>query len=177
MGQRKHILLAGLRGSGKTTLGRLLADRLTLPFVDLDDRTARVLSRDTCAQALRDLGEPAFRAGEAKALAQVLSDPPSVVSLGGGTPTAPGARELIKASGALVLYLRLTPKRLAARLAQTDLESRPSLTGHGVIEEIEQLFAQRDPIYQRLGETLDIETEGPVQTLERLVDLATSLDM
>ncbi len=165
-----HILLAGLRGSGKTTLGRLLAERLGSAHVDLDDRTARELGSESCARALTELGEPAFRAGEARALEHVLSEPACVVSLGGGSPTAPGAAELFESSGARVFYLRLAPRTLADRLEQTDLRDRPSLTGRGVIEEIRTLYDARDPLYLTLGQTLDIDHEPIERTLERLID-------
>lgn len=167
----RHILLAGLRGSGKSTLGRMLAERLGLPHVDLDDRTAVLLGKNTCAEALNELGEPAFREGEREALAEVLSQPACVVSLGGGTPTAPGAPEIIERANARVIYLRLSPETLASRLRASDLESRPSLTGKGVIEEIDALFSQRDPLYQQLGQTLEIQHEPPQRTLERIVAL------
>lgn len=168
----RHILLAGLRGSGKSTLGRMLADRLGVSHVDLDDRTAVLLGKDSCAQALNELGEPAFREGELEALAEVLDEPARVVSLGGGTPTAPGTPEIIRNAGAMVIYLRLTPEALTERLRKSDLASRPSLTGQGVIEEISTLFIERDPLYQLLGETLEIANETPEQTLERLVLIA-----
>jgi len=166
----RHILLAGLRGSGKTTLGRLLAKRLRLVHIDLDDRTATVLGRATCAEALTELGEPAFREGEARALEEALAGSESVISLGGGSPTAPGARRLIADSGALLVYLRLSPRELARRLSLTDLTDRPSLTGAGVIEEIQTLYDARDPLYLTLGETIEVGTESVEQTLERLVD-------
>ncbi len=114
---------------------------------------------------------PAFRAAEVRALEQVLGDSACVVSLGGGSPTAPGAAELIASSPAQFIYLRLAPRTLADRLAQSDLRDRPSLTGQGVVEEISTLYDARDPLYLTLGRTLDIDHEPIEQTLDRLIDL------
>ncbi|MBY0262467.1 MAG: hypothetical protein K2Q20_08995, partial [Phycisphaerales bacterium] len=85
------IVLIGLRGSGKSTLARLLAKRLGLIPVDLDDRTPGFAGQPTVAAVFANLGEPAFREAEARALRQALAEPGIVLALGGGTPTAPGA--------------------------------------------------------------------------------------
>lgn len=150
------ILLMGLRGSGKSALGRRLAQHTRRGFVDLDDLTPRVLGRDSVADAFRLDGEPAFREAEATALEQALAGPPTVIALGGGTPTAPGAAELmIEASARLAatsIYLRADTDTLRERLASTDNAHRPSLTGADVLEEIDALHRQRDPLYIMLAD-------------------------
>jgi shikimate kinase len=158
-----HVILIGLRGSGKTTIGRLLARDLRTSFVDLDDRTPAVLGAASVADAWAAHGEPAFRDAETTALATVLAEPPGVLALGGGTPTAPGAADLLRAAcerGATILYLRGTPAALAARLARSHNSHRPSLTGHAAnsIEEITKVFDARDPLYRTLAtDTLKID--------------------
>lgn len=170
-----NLLLIGLRASGKTTAGRLVADALNWAFVDLDDLTAARLGASTPAQALNQSGLDAFRQAEARALEQTLSTSNQVIALGGGTPTAPGATDLIdheQATGsALVVYLRLAPSELADRLAHTDLSDRPSLTGKGVIEEIADLFDARDPLYRALA---DLVIEADALTIEQVVDQITT---
>lgn len=151
-----HVLLIGLRCSGKSTVGRLLAERLQRPFIDLDDRTAAILNFTTAGDALRTHGEPAFRAAESQALRAVLTDPtPAIIALGGGTPTAPGAAALLlEAQGAgraMIVYLRATPELLAQRLRNSSAATRPSLTGAGAVAEVGLLFQQRDPLYTRLA--------------------------
>ncbi|MFI4896310.1 MAG: shikimate kinase [Phycisphaerales bacterium JB059] len=165
----RPILLAGLRGSGKSTLGRMLAARIGADHVDLDDRTASVLGFDSCAAALTTLGEAAFREGEARALAAVLAEPARVVSLGGGAPTAPGAVEQMRRADARIVYLRLTPEGLTRRLRASDLSQRPTLTGRGALEEIQTLFEQRDALYRTLGETIDVGDEPAETTLDRIL--------
>lgn len=150
-----NIVLMGLRASGKTTVGQLLATRLTRPFVDLDDVTAARLGCVDVPEAWARHGPETFRAMEAEALREVLSNLGQVVALGGGTPTAPGAGEILRIAVEKreihLVYLRATPGTLGARLALTDLSSRPSLTGGGVIDEVERVFAARDSLYQTLA--------------------------
>lgn len=151
-----NILLIGLRGSGKSTLARLLGDALKRPTLDLDDHTPRFLNETVVADAFTKHGEAAFRAAETRALAEALKTPAQVVALGGGTPTAPGAADLIRAEQraqrALVVYLRADARTLRDRLAKADNAHRPSLTGKGVLDEIEEVLAQRDPLYAALAD-------------------------
>jgi shikimate kinase len=153
------IVLMGLRGSGKSTLGRRLAERLGRRFVDLDDRTGAALGAASAGEALRTHGEPAFRAGETDALRAALDEPGIVLALGGGTPTAPGAAELLReraagGGGVRVLYLRASVETLASRLtaaAAAGGPDRPALVGEDPVSEIAVLFERRDPLYRELA--------------------------
>lgn len=170
-----NLLLIGLRASGKSTLGRLIAARLARPFIDLDDRTAARLGEPSPAAALGRHGEPAFRAAEFAALRETLSGGGQVVALGGGTPTAPGAADMLEceraAGRAVIVYLHAAPDVLRARLAATDVASRPSLTGRGTLEEIEALYAGRDGLYRRLA---DVVIDTSARTADQLcADLAS----
>ncbi|MCE2884198.1 MAG: hypothetical protein LW806_04770 [Planctomycetaceae bacterium] len=150
-----HLVLVGLRGSGKSTLGALLAEDLARPFIDLDDRTAALLGSTSAGDAFRTAGQAAFRAAESRALADALAGPPLVLALGGGTPTAPGAAELLRAArangGAYVVFLDPPIASMAKRL-ERDAGNRPSLTGRGVIEEIEEIAERRRPLYAALAD-------------------------
>lgn len=153
-----NLLLIGLRGSGKSTIGRALADREGRPFLDLDDVTAGFLLCGSVAEAWARHGEAGFREAEARALAAALRDDGRVIALGGGTPTAPGAADLIGAATregrAVVVYLRCSPEDLRRRLAmlhEAALANRPSLTGRNALDEIPAVFAQRDPLYVSLA--------------------------
>lgn len=169
------ILLMGLRASGKSTLGQLLATRLSRAFVDLDDVTAATLGCVDVPEAWARHGPEAFRKAETDALRDVLahasSHAPSqpfshmghIIALGGGTPTAPGAEAVLRNAVASrtiqLIYLRATPATLRARLASTDTSSRPSLTGDGVINEVQRVFDARDTLYQSLA-TNTINVDG-----------------
>ncbi|MGD0484589.1 MAG: shikimate kinase, partial [Gemmatimonadales bacterium] len=83
MSRRQHVLLVGLSGAGKTTVGRLVAAKLGAPFMDLDEEVARRAGR-AIAAVFEEEGEAAFRAIEAACARDALAGPPAVVAAGGG---------------------------------------------------------------------------------------------
>lgn len=171
-----NVVLIGLRGSGKSTLGRALAERLGRPFVDLDDLTPRLLGAATVAEAWAASGEAAFRRSELHALTEALGRPGQIIALGGGTPTAAGAADLLKAEQqqgrAKLVYLTAEAETLRARLAATDNSNRPSLTGFDPLVEIEAVLARRDPLYRDLAdEVIDTDGREPAQILDELASL------
>lgn len=154
-----HIVLIGLRGSGKSSVGASLASLMGRPWFDLDELTPSLMGCRDVRHAWETRGEPDFRACEARALSLALARPqPAVLSLGGGTPTAPGAADLLRDSSrigaAWVVYLRLLPAALRARLAGADLSNRPSLTGASTLGEIDAIWSQRDPLYTPLADLI-----------------------
>lgn len=162
-----NIMLMGPRASGKTTVGKSLAGKLSYAFVDLDDRTAARLGERRAGDALAKHGEPAFREAEAAALTEVLGASGQVIALGGGTPMGLAARALLadaKLRGpdhVAIFYLRVDSRTLKLRLA-TDPTPRPSLTGRGVIDEVDEILAVRDPVYHALAHhTLDASGSPP----------------
>jgi len=167
------ILLIGLRGSGKSTLGAHLATRLGVEFTDLDDLTLKNMGAHSVAQAWQSEGEPAFRKAEANALRQAIdqSIDGGVIALGGGTPTAPGAEAIIREAPATTIYLRGVPALLRSRLPADDEPNRPSLTGASPTDEIERVFNARDPLYASIADhTIDLTAhEQPDATLQRCI--------
>lgn len=156
------LVLIGLRASGKSTLGRQLADAGGLTFVDLDDVVLAGAGDASIGDLFAREGEPAFRTRETAALLEVLADEPArtagdrVIALGGGTPTAPGAREMLERArnrGEIVIvYLRGRPEVLGERLAGGKAgANRPGLRGKDPAAEVAEIFAERDPPYQQLA--------------------------
>lgn len=166
------IVLAGMRGSGKTAVGRCVARTLTRPFLDLDDEVLRREGHESVAAMWDALGQPAFRAAETRALRAVLDSDargkPGVVALGGGTLTAPGAMETLAAARArgavFAVYLRCSAQTLRARLARTVAHdaNRPSVTGADPIQELSDLLRAREASYRASCDAeIDAESGSP----------------
>ena len=171
------IVLIGLRGSGKTTLGRLLATALSSGFIDLDERTRARTGHASVSAAFRTIGEPAFRAAESAALEEALATAPprTVIALGGGTPTAPGAHALLERAAAegriRIALLDAPPAVLGARLNAAPGD-RPLLMGADFAEEAALLAARRMPVYRGLA-AATVDTSKPTdQALAALVTFA-----
>lgn len=148
-------------------------------FVDLDEVTAEVMKVPTAAAGIAEQGLSAFRLAEVSALEHTMeSKHASVIALGGGTPTAPGAKDRIRLASekgnVLVIYVRAQPSTLQERLRKTDPGTRPSLTGASVVDEVPVLFAQRDEMYRGLATcVLDVDTMDEPQALSSLMLLAS----
>lgn len=144
------VFLIGYRGSGKTTVGRKLADRLWQPFVDLDEiivKTAGKSIRDIFAQD----GEPAFRDLETSALREAVKLADHVIALGGGAMDREENRTLLKQAGHRTIYLRCEPEEMHRRIHAdpNTAEARPALTAlGGGLDEIKSVLARREPIYR-----------------------------
>lgn len=179
-----NILLMGMRGSGKSTVGPLLANLLatrwghewaTPRFVDLDLRTPGILGKKSVREAWTDCGELAFREAEVAALWQCFGDDSQVIALGGGTPTAPGAlpflSDKLAAGRARIIYLRGSTYTLQARLRKDPANlQRPSLTGKDVIAEVPTVLEQREPIYIKLADVIvSVDNRTPQETAAEVV--------
>ncbi len=158
-----NLILIGLRGSGKTTAGREAAAAMSREFVDLDHVTPGLLGCATVREAWDRFGETEFRAAETRALQGVVARKDAVLALGGGTPTAPGAAELLEAAklegSGRIVYLRADANALRERLAATDVAQRPGLTPAGTLAEVEEMLAKRDGLYRSLADVV-IEVAG-----------------
>jgi shikimate kinase len=168
------LLLIGLRCSGKTTLGQLAARTLNVPFQDLDPLALARLGRATVTEAFEKDGEEGWRRAEALALKDVLAAGAGVLSLGGGTPTAPGAAAAIRSAQSTgrtrVALLHPGERELLRRLA-AGRGDRPRL-GQNDASEVAHLAAQRLPLYRSLADAvLDtrLETDACVRRLAALV--------
>jgi shikimate kinase len=146
-----------MMGSGKTTLGRELAERLGRPFVDSDAQVEARTGR-TVRQIFEADGEAAYRVLETDALRAALDDPrPTVVAAAGGVVLSARNRELLRASGADVVWLRARPAVLAERVVVSGQGHRP-LLGDDPLGNLTRLEAEREPYYAEVAtRTLDVE--------------------
>lgn len=169
---KRHIVLVGLPGAGKTTIGRLVAAALGAPFVDLDKAIER-RSGKAISQLFAQDGEAAFRELERAAMEAALSTPPSVIAPGGGWAAQPGNLE-VAAGRALTVYLRVAPEVAAGRAAPT-ADSRPLLGGGDVAGRIRELFSARRPFYESCEATVAADPDDPGAVAQEVVNLARSL--
>ncbi len=167
------IVLLGLRGSGKTTLGRVLSLRLGCPFTDLDERVRARLGLPDLASAFRHLGEPAFREAERAELEAYLANAsgPAVLALGGGTPTFAASRELLESARnqgrVKLVLLDAAPAVLGARVAATPGD-RPLLVGASYSEEAQILSERRVPLYRELAQCAVRTDQDTERALEEI---------
>lgn len=144
-------VLIGYRGSGKTTIGQKLADRLWQTLVDTDQLIVKRAGK-TIKDIFQMEGELHFRDLETQAVKEAAREQEVVISLGGGAVLREENRTAIKDAGHKVIYLKCEPETLHQRIqadAATSL-TRPSLTQFSGIEEIEKVLAEREPIYRAM---------------------------
>jgi len=174
----RRVLLVGMMGAGKTTVGKLLARRLGWRYVDSDDEVQAATGR-TVKELFEAGGEEAFRPLESEALAAALDDDrPAVVSVAGGAVLDPANRELLRRAGTVV-WLRATPETLLGRVrADTSaaharagaVDHRPLLEGDpaGTIARLER---ERRPIYEGVADvTVDVDGLAPDAVAELVLE-------
>jgi shikimate kinase len=147
------IVLVGYRGCGKTTIGRLLAERLSYSFVDTDELIVQRAGKSIKAIFAED-GEKVFRDLECMAVADVVARARHVVALGGGALGRDENRVAIRTADAPVVYLACEAGELHRRIHgdPKTAESRPNLTHlGGGLDEIKRLLQQREPVYRQMA--------------------------
>jgi shikimate kinase len=154
------VILVGYRGTGKTTVGGLLAARLGWEFADADDLVEATAGKSVAA-IFADEGEAGFRDREAAALGELCRRERLVLASGGGAVLRPANRELLRGAG-LVAWLTATPETIWARLQgdSTTAARRPNLTPAGGIGEVRALLAAREPLYRELAH-FTVATDAP----------------
>ena len=160
------IALVGLMGVGKSTVGRRLANRLGLPFVDGDDAIESA-ARMTVSDIFAQLGEAEFRAGEARVMRRLLEGPPIVLATGGGAVLNPETRDLMKAHATSV-WLRADLKVVAQRVQRRD--TRPLLRGKDPLAALSAMAEVRYPVYAATADvTVDVGAGAHGQAVEAIV--------
>ena len=139
----KPIVLIGLMGAGKTTVGRRLAQRMRLPFVDADHEIETAAGM-TVADIFERFGEPYFRDGERRVIARLVDGTPKIIATGGGAFVNEATRALILAQ-AITVWLDAEPDVLAERVRRRD--TRPLLRGRDTVQVLAELAEARNPIY------------------------------
>lgn len=167
---KNNIYLVGMPGAGKTTVGRQLARRMQRSFIDADHEIeARTGVRIPLIFDIE--GEQGFRDRESKVIAELAAESNLIVATGGGAVLRPQNRAALK-QGGTVVYLHAAPRLLYER---TRLDpNRPLLQVADPMSKIEELFAQRDPLYREVADIVVNSIGGSISHLVKQVENAVS---
>ena len=165
---RRHVLLVGLPGAGKSTVGKLVADGLPAPLLDIDSILVRQMGMSV-AQIFGMVGELRFRSMERDAVATAQARDPAVIIPGAGWAAQTGQMAEAKAA-CLLIYLKCSVAT-AARRSQQD-EVRPLLTGVDPVEQVRTLLAAREPFYKLADYEVAADVKAAPAVADEVIRLA-----
>ena len=163
----RSVVLVGMPGSGKSSIGRRLALRLGLPFVDADAEIEAAAGLPI-TEIFARYGEPHFRDGERRVIARLLSGPALVLATGGGAFTDSRTRAAVREAAATSVWLRCGLPTLLRRVAGR--EHRPMFLNRNPREVLEHLLAARHPHFAEAEVTVDCTDEPPEITTRRVAE-------
>ena len=155
----KTLVLVGMMGAGKTSVGRRLANMLAVPFRDADAEI-ELAAGCTINEIFERYGEPAFRDVERKVIARLLGEPPHILATGGGAFMDEGTRARIK-ENAISIWLKAPIELLLERVLRKD--TRPLLRNTDRRSALERLLKEREPTYAQADITIQSD-DGPHDT-------------
>jgi shikimate kinase len=160
----KTVVLVGMMGAGKTSVGRRLASALAVPFRDADNEI-ETAAGCSINEIFERFGEPAFRAGERKVIARLLGEAPHVLATGGGAFMDPETRERIGET-AISIWLRANVDLLLERVKRKD--NRPLLRNTDSRAALVRLIEEREPVYA-LADIVVESDDGPHDTVVKRI--------
>lgn len=169
-----RIFLIGYMGSGKTSIGKRIAEKLHFQFIDMDHYIENQLHK-SIAEIFNELGEAFFREQERECLHEVSKMENAVIATGGGSPCHFDNIDVMNKNG-LTVYIRLSPKQLSDRLKATNISKRPLLANQKEDElenYIHQNLSKREPIYRKAQLTVTGSDDEIVEQIIRFVESTT----
>ncbi len=163
---KKIIVLVGIMGAGKSTVGKILADRLGIQFIDADQEIERAAGC-TIPDFFEKYGEVEFRKGEERVISRILAGEPCVLATGGGAFMSEATRLLIKKMATSV-WLRVSFEVLAKRLEKRS--DRPLLQTTDPQQTLKALIKKRYPIYNDADFIVDAENDGVDITVSKVIE-------
>lgn len=157
---RKSVVMVGMMGAGKSAVGKELAARLAVPFLDSDAEIERAANATIAEIFARD-GEPFFRDKEAQVIARLMDGPPCVLSVGGGAYLRPETRDLVSQKGVAV-WLKADLDTLWHRVKRKD--TRPLLRTANPRQTLSELMAAREPAYAQADLIVQTEPQYAIET-------------
>ena len=164
----KHILLVGLPGSGKSTVGKLVAEALSASIIDIDGLLVREMGMPV-VQIFGMLGEPKFREMEREAVNAARAREPCVIVPGGGWAAQPGQLDAARATS-LIVYLKCVAET-ATKRSQAG-EARPLLGGVDPVQRMRTLLDEREPFYRKADHVVNTENVTPERVAAEVMNLA-----
>jgi shikimate kinase len=165
---KRHIVLVGLPGAGKTTVGRALAEQLGAAFVDIDAGIVRRMQMPV-PRIFAEHGEAYFRKLELEGMQRALEGPPAVLAPGGGWAAQPGVLDGI-GGRAMLVYLKTMVGTAAKRAGGEG--TRPLLIGEDPVEKMRQLLQDRERFYLMAECEVKTDVKGPRAIAEEIAQLA-----
>lgn len=165
----KTIVLVGLMGAGKTSIGKRLAKRLEVPFHD-SDQEVETAAGCSIKEILEFYGEGAFQSGERRVITRLLEQPVHVLATGGGSFMTSETRAAIK-DKALSVWLKADLPTLVARVSRRS--DRPFLEDGTQEETLKKLIEERYPVYQQADVVVETFDEPTNTTVDRVINALT----
>lgn len=165
---KRHILLVGLPGAGKSTVGQLVATELGAPVLDIDSILVRQMGMPI-AQIFGMVGEPRFRAMERDAVATAQAREPAVIVPGGGWAAQPGQVQSAKPN-CLIIYLKCSASTATRR--SENGEARPLIAGGDPLDKVRGLLQAREPFYKLADYEVSADGKAPAAVAQDVVRLA-----
>ena len=169
LGHDPHLILVGLMGAGKTTVGELCARRMGRPFVDTDE-LVQTAAGMTIAELFTVSGEGRFRAMEREALTDACASPrPAVIACGGGAVLHGDNRRTLKRSG-FVVWLQAEPEVLADRVGRGNARAERPLLSGAPGATLERLAQMREGAYTAVAdEVVDTNDRSPAEVADAVI--------
>ena len=164
-----HLVLVGLPGSGKSTVGRAVAKRLSRPFLDFDAELEK-RSGISVARIFAERGEAAFRALEFALTQELAAAPPMVLAPGGGWVTIPNVMALLRPPGRII-HLQISPKEALRRLTRSRIV-RPLLAQADPAMAMQTMWERRSGLYAQADVTVNVEAVDSQRLIDYVVALA-----
>lgn len=162
-----HIVIIGFMGSGKTRVGKKLAQDFHMNFLDVDKKIAQDMKMPI-ADLMSKFGEPFYRALETKTIKDMLEvETPTVLSVGSGLPMQEQNHKYLKKLGTII-YLEASVETLKERLSGDN--KRPALRGANLTEKITKMLSSRAPVYEKLADITVVTGEVTFQELIRQIE-------
>ncbi len=164
-----HVILVGISGAGKTTVGALVAERLGRVFMDLDREIER-REQATVSELFAEKGEPYFRTKERELTEELSRQGGMILAPGGGWVTNTDVVALLRPPGRII-YLKVKPETAVTRIGG-ERTTRPLLMRPDPLGELKRMLMQREPMFLKADHVIDTEKLKPEQVVEQVVKLA-----